>query len=390
MDLEALRASPVGQLVPISGTDELLRTYSYFAFVPDPLPEAPDLTARTWAAVAEASAALAALKQACSLLPNPRLLIAPALAREAVDTSALEGTYAALPDVLEARLSQAKPASPEVAEIRAYERIAHFGFEWVKERPITVSLLCDLQGELANDSREVPRDPGRVRQHQVLIGPKDCSIYDARYIPPPEDDRLASGLEAWQAWVNADSFLPAPLRCAMAHYQFESLHPFGDGNGRLGRLVILLQLLRSGTLTEPAMTLSPWLLRRRSEYQDHLLRLSQTGNWNPWVTFFCQALTAQAQSSVAVVGELMRWLGASRQLLNERHWSGVVATVLENLIDWPIITMPFVAEKYNVSAPTAKSVVDRLVEVGILRELTGRSYRRVFGASDVLRAVESM
>jgi len=391
MELEALRHSRVGQLVPIDGTDEQLRSYSYYAYLPNPLPAEPRLDGPTWATVSDASAALASLKQACVPLPNPKLLIAPALAREAVDTSALEGTYAALPDVLEARLlPQTRPASPEVAEIRAYERMAHLAFDWVRDRPISVSMLCDLQGVLAEDSRDIPRDPGRVREHQVLIGPKYCTVYDARYIPPPPDDRLKLGLDAWQNWINADSYLPLPVRCALAHYQFESLHPFGDGNGRVGRLIILLQLLRAGVLPEPAITLSPWLLRRRTEYQDHLLRVSQTGDWNPWVRFFCHALSDQAHSAVAVVGELMAWLANARQILNEKHWSGVITRVVEDLVNWPIITVPFVQSAYGVKGPTAKSVVDRLVAVDILKEMTGRTYRRVFGAMHVIHTVESM
>lgn len=176
MDVEALRASPVGQLVPINGTDERLRTYDYFAFLPDPLPDVPDLTAAAWSAVAQATGALGQLKPARSHLPNPKLLIQPALMREALDTPALEGTYAALPEILGARLPQSTPSSPEVAEIRAYEQMANRAFDWVRERPVSMSMLSDLQGILAADSRVPVRDPGRVRQHQVGIGPRDCSV----------------------------------------------------------------------------------------------------------------------------------------------------------------------------------------------------------------------
>lgn len=130
MDLERLGRSPIGQLVPITGHDELLREFNYYAFLPDPLPEFVELKPETWTRIAKASEALGRLHQACAPLPNPKLLIAPALAREAVDTSALEGTYGALADVLEARLSDARPRSPEVAEIRAYERISYRAFEW--------------------------------------------------------------------------------------------------------------------------------------------------------------------------------------------------------------------------------------------------------------------
>lgn len=390
MDVDALRVSPVGQLVPIDGHDEQGKEFSYFAFLPDPLPTEINLSPATWTKVAEASEALGRLHQACAPLPNPGLLIAPALAKEAVDTSALEGTYGALADVLEARLSQARPRSAEVAEIRAYERAAWEGFRWVRERPVTLGLLSDLQGILAAESKDPQLDPGQVRKHQVVIGPKYGTIYEARYIPPPPDDRLWSGLELWQDWLEASHPLPPALKAAMAHYQFESLHPFGDGNGRIGRLVIVLQLLRAGIISEPAITISPWLRKRRDQYQDHLLNVSRTGDWNPWVAFFCEALCEQARAHVAVVETLLGWLAGVRQELSERHWSGTVLSIVEDLVDWPVITSAFVQQKYGVSPPTAKSAIDRLCEIGVLAEITGRTYNRAFGARAVIDAVERL
>ena len=390
MDVDALCASPLGQLVPISGQDEQHKDFSYFAFLPSALPNEVVLGSDTWTAVAAASEAMGRLHQACAALPNPRLLIAPALAKEAVDTSALEGTFGALADVLEARLSEVRPRSPEVAEIRAYERAAHIGFDWVRERPLTIALLSDLQGILAAESRDPQRDPGKVREHQVVIGPKHCTVYEARYIPPPPDDRLRSGLDSWERWLEAPVAMPPVLRAALAHYQFEALHPFGDGNGRIGRLVVVLQLMRSGILPEPAITISPWLRKRRDAYQEHLLNISRTGDWNPWVQFFCQALCDQATAHVAVVDELMSWLAGVRQQLYERHWSGTVGSIVEDLVDWPVITSSFVQSKYEVTAPTAKSAIDRLVEINVLSEMSGRSYRRIYGALDVINAVERL
>lgn len=392
MDLEAMRGSPLGQLVPISGLDERLQEYSHFAFLPSPLPDEIVLSGVTWSHVVEASTALGRLQQACSTLPNPRLLIAPALAREAVDTSALEGTYGALADVLEARMSDERPEKREVAEIRAYERIAHLAFRWVADgRPVTVALLSDLQGILAEEAVEPQLDPGRVRQHQVVIGPKGCSVYEARYVPPPPDDRLRAGLDQWEGWIGSPHpALPPVLAAALGHYQFEALHPFGDGNGRLGRLTILLQLLTSGALSEPAITISPWLRKHRDAYQGHLLRISQTGDWSPWVGFFCQAMGTQSLAAVDVVESLNEWLLGVRQELNERHWSGVIANVVEDLVNWPVITSPWVQTKYGVSAPTAKSAIDRLVALGVLEETEERRHPRVYRAKAVIRAVDSL
>ena len=390
MDLSKLRESPIGTLVPIEGHDEQLREFSYFAFLPDPLPDEVVLGASTWTTVARASEALGRLDQACVTLPNPRLLIAPALAREALDTSALEGTYGALADILEARLIDGRPRSPQIAEINAYERMAHQAFDWVETRPITLNLLCDLQGVLAAASVEPPRDPGEIRRHQVVIGPKGGKVYDARYIPPPPDDRLRAGLDQWRAWTEASHPLPPALKVAMAHYQFESLHPFGDGNGRIGRLIILLQLLRDGVLKHPAITISAWLRPRRDEYQDLLLRLSETGDWNPWVSFISLALHDQAIACVRVVNELNEWMTATRQTLNDRHWSGTVINILDDIATWPVITSPSVQGKYNVSAPTAKSAIDRLVEIGVLKRVAGENYLRRYMAPDVIAAVERL
>lgn len=147
-------------------------------------------------------------------------------------------------------------------------------------------------------------------------------------------------LEQWQDWLERDLQLPPVVRAAMAHDQFESLHPFGDGNGRLGRLVIALQFMRAGILPEPALTISPWRRARRArreDYQGHLLAVTKSGDGSPWVGFFCSAIVEQARKSVEVVNELNNWLAAARQQLIDRRWTGLIANLLEELIDWPVV-----------------------------------------------------
>ena len=393
MDLEALRKSPVGQLVPIEGLDAVVGEFSYWAYVPDPLPQHPDLSVATWNAVSEASRALGRLYQACAQLPNPQLLIVPTLIREAMDTSALEGTFGALSEVLEARLpGSEQAASPETKEIRAYEEMANQGFALVREgRPLSVSMLCGLQSVLADGSRTPVRDPGRVRTHQVFVGPRNArKIEQARYVPPPPDDRLRSGLDAWEAWVTGSSDLPIAVRVAMAHYQFEALHPFGDGNGRVGRLAAVLQFMRDGAIEHPALTVSHWFLHRRDEYQRGLFDVSTSGDWNPWISLFCQALCEQSERSVEASQQLLSWLSEVQGSLSERHWSGLIHDLATDLIEWPIITLMFTARKYGKSVPTAKSAIDRLASIGVLEETTGRTYGRIFAARRVMDIVEAM
>ena len=292
---------------------------------------------------------------------------------------------------MEARLPQIGPPSAEAAEVHAYEEIARQAFDWVKEgRPITLGMLASLQGELARRSRIKTMHPGMVREHQVIIGPQDSSIYEARYVPPPPGDQLKQGLEAWQEWVNRDHHLPIVVMCALGHYQFEALHPFGDGNGRIGRLVLVLQLLRSGSLPEPALTISPWLEKRRQEYQDHLLRISQTGDWNPWVRFFCTALLEQSRAHVGVAKQLLQYLEEMRRSLHERRWGGVIAQIVEDLLDWPVITAPFAAQRYGVSGPTVHHAIERLLEIKVLEPMEKSRYRRLYLAPKVIELVESL
>lgn len=391
MDLDSLAASPVGSLVPITGTDARHGPFAYFAFLPTELPSDFSLDSSTWTAIARAASALAKLDQACAQLPDPRLLIRPALYREALDTSALEGTVAPLQDLLEAQLVGAQYLSPEAQEIHAYVRVATEAFGAVRTRPISMSLLCEYQAELFQYSRNKPRALGQVRNEQVWIGPEDRPIYEARFVPPPGDDRLKSRLDEWERWVAADlPHLHPVLRASLSHYQFETLHPFLDGNGRIGRLVVVLQLLRSGVLREPAITLSPALLRRRLEYQDTMLELSCSGKWDPWVTFFCNAICEQAESLIRGASELREWLEEARQAVHARKWTGVIHLVLQDLIEWPVTTIANTASRYKTSVGNATKVIDHLVELDILQELTGKSYGRVFGSRAVMNIVDAI
>jgi len=333
--------------------------------------------------------ALGRLDQVCAQLPDSRLLIRPALYREALDTSALEGTVGALRELLEAQLPNAQFLSPETIEIRAYEQMAMNAFKMVAERPLSVGFLSDLQAQLFKEAATRPDDAGQPRTDQVWIGEKGRPIYEARFVPPPADDRLTAGLDSWVSWVQAEYEHLAPVvRAAMAHYQFETLHPFADGNGRLGRLVIVLQLLRGSTIHQPAVTLSPWFLRRRSEYQDQLLAVSWSGDWNPWVRFFCQAVVAQSESLIKGAEQLLDWLSASRRLLDERRWTGKIHALLPDLIERPVTTIAATAARHGVTPMNATRMINHLAEVGVLTELTGKTYGRMWGAVEVMNVVD--
>lgn len=387
MDLEALRNSPIGTIVPIKGTDAKRGEYEYYAYSPEPLPESVSLSSATWATVVEASTAIAKLDAAARHIPEPALLRRTTLKREAQSTSALEGTFAAFTDLLEADLGDGQQNTPEITEVRNYERAGEQAFEWVPERHITRGMLEALQGTLVRNTKAEALDAGRIRERQVVIG-QGGSISDSRFIPPPNGDTLVNGVEALITWMNAPSPLPPIVRAALAHYQFETLHPFADGNGRIGRLLIVLQLMQYGALRDPVLIVSPWFEARRPQYQDALLRLSQTGDFDAWVQFFSTGLHAQANATAERIEALLDFQNRMRELAHQEKLRGVGARIAENLIGQPIVTPTWASKQYGVSYQAANNGIERLVSLGVLREMTGRTYGRLFAAGEVLDLIE--
>ncbi|MGH2709787.1 MAG: Fic family protein [Actinomycetota bacterium] len=390
MDLEAFGANPNGVLVPISGTDPRTGTqFRHKAFLPHPLPrEVPELSAETWAPVSQASVALGRLDQAGHQVPNPGLLRRPSIRREAVSTSALEGSFAPFQDVLEADVAEEESeASPAVREVLNYVEVAELALDRIGLRPISVGMLSELHAILVRGTPGDSQDAGRVREIQVVIGPEGSRVEDARYVPPPPGDQLVSGLSDWESWIQNEGIDPV-VAVGLAHYQFEALHPFDDGNGRLGRLVVVLQLIRRGALHEGLLTISTWLEQRRKEYQDHLLRVSQTGDFDPWVRFMAQALRAGAEAAIDRIARLLELQDMHRETIRTYPLRGVAAQIAEDLIGRPVVTPTAAARIYDVSYQAANSAIARLLEAGLLDEVTGRRYGRVFVSGDVLNAIQ--
>lgn len=389
VDLDSLRASPIGQLVPINGTD--VRTgkhYDHCAYLPDPLPREISLTSSTWNAVAKAEAALGRLDQAARQIPTPGLLRQPALRREAQSTSALEGTFAPIEEVLESDLEDRERATIELREILNYVAAAEEAFAWIEDRPLTSGLLASLQGILVRGTSGDHADAGRVRDRQVFIGARNAPVEDARFIPPPPGDQLQAGLEDWIDYVERPpADVPAVVAAALAHYQFETLHPFSDGNGRIGRLVVALQFMRYGTLREPILVVSPWLEDHREEYQDGMLNLTLSGNWSEWVAFFAMAVEASATTTRERVDRLLEWQEAALVKVREAGVSGIAERVAGQLIGTPILRAAHVAEVYDCTQQAAMNALRRLRDLGLLTERGGKPV--VFQTPDVIELLKT-
>lgn len=390
MLVDTLVDSPIGRLVPIVGPDPASHeVVTGQAYLPDPLPRELTLATDTWTYVNAATAALARLDGAARLIPSPGLLRRPALRREAQSTSALEGTYAPFADVLAADRDDPASLTAELREILNFERVAELAFSWPEERQITLPMLNELQRTLVRGTAGELGDAGGLRDRIVVIGRAGSSFADARYVPPPPGDRLRAGIEDLLGWLAEPPKLPTVIHAAMTHYQFESLHPYSDGNGRLGRLLVIVQLLRGALIREPLLVVSPWFERRREQYQDALLELSRDGRWDAWIAFFAEGVAASANESQQKVERLIELQAEMRTRVQAAHKRGAAERLAADLVGGPYVTGPGVAKSYGLTSQGATNAIRTLVGLGILKPTQMRVARgaQLYEAPEVLRAL---
>ncbi|HEY7052428.1 MAG TPA: Fic/DOC family N-terminal domain-containing protein [Mycobacterium sp.] len=396
--MSTLQGSSIGTLVPISGFDARFgEAYDAHAFIPDDLPNAVALPPSVWMTVGDAMAELGRLDMAANLIPNPQLIARVATRREAIGTSALEGTYADLTELFAAEAlpaeEQKADVAPNVREVLNYARAAEVAYEWIVDRPITWTMLSALQAMIVADNQSDGDDAGAIRTTQVFIGAKNRRVREARFIPPPPGDQLFGLCLRWLDWItDADPAVGIPLiaRVAMAHYQFEALHPFTDGNGRLGRLVALLQMVKDGALRLPVLSVSPWLKDRASDYRDHLLKVSATGDWAPWIEFFARAVIAESRSGHERILRLLALrdeFGATVRTALPR--ARLALEIAYDLIAYPLLSIADSHRRYGRSNQANRDAIASLVNLGILEPYTAERYGRLYWSRRVIHTMDS-
>lgn len=377
---EAVRAAVTGTSAP---TAELT------AFLPDPLPPAVPYDATLAAAVGRAMLALGQLDAILHDLPNPSLLVRPLLRREAVESSRIEGTVATLDDlVVFAEAGGAEGGQDgDVLEVKNYLDALEYALAQPPDRPVSAGFIRDLHTILLQGVHGEDQEPGRVRTRQNFIGRPGSGIDQARYVPPPpwQVDGLLSDLERY---LRGDDEHAPLVRIALAHYQFEAIHPFLDGNGRVGRLLVALLLQRWGVMEYPAVDVSAYVARHRQDYLDRLLGVSQRGDWRGWIDFFLAAVETQgrdaARRSRALL-DLRREYG--RTLRRESRAVGLDA-LLDRLFERTTVTARQASELLGVSFTTAQGLIQRLEGRGVLEEATGRRRDRVYRARQVIAVLD--
>lgn len=389
MDVERFVNSPIGSLVPIAGIDgRFNRPYDHFAYVAQPLADEPALQSSTWHAVTSANRALARLDQASRQVPNPRLFLRPTLRREAQSTSALEGTFAPLDQVLASDATELTGRSKELQEVLNYVEAATLAYDAIQQgRPVNVGLLETVHSVLVRGTDADTDQAGKIRESQVAIGSPTGAIEDARFVPMPAGVALSIAVQDLTRWVNDTRAAREPIvAAAMAHYQFETLHPFNDGNGRIGRLMVVLQFMTDGLVAEPLISVSPWFEARRTMYQDHLAEVSATGNWDPWVKFFAEGVAASADDVAQRVDRMLAVQGQYVQILQEAGARGVIRDIVDALISDQVINVSMMSDRFGRTPQAVSPAIQKLIELGILSGPYG-NYGRQYIADDIFLAV---
>lgn len=380
MDPVEFRSSPSGKVIRTPN--------GYWAFVPHPLPPSVEYDAETVALLSDADRGLGNLAGIGQLLPNPHLLIAPYIRREAVLSSRIEGTQASLSDLLFFEAAEEEPPrAPDVQEVRNYVRAMEYGVARLAKLPLSLRLVREIHARLMRGVRGEHARPGKFRQSQNWIGPPGCNLTEATFVPPPVSE-MTEALGEWEKFLHEAKGIPPLVQCALMHYQFEAIHPFLDGNGRVGRLLITFFLCERGHLPQPLLYLSAFFERYRDEYYARLLEVSRSGDWMGWVQFFLRALATQASDAVANSQRILALQQRYREELRKRKAKATALAIRDELFLNPYVTATRLVERLGVSFPTVQAAIDRLVEAGILREVTGRQRNRIYCAEELLRTIE--
>lgn len=353
------------------------------AFVPALLPPEIDLDLDVINALSAADRAVGALASLATTLPHAHLLIQPFLGKEAVASSRIEGTQADFGQLAFFNEVEHSAADDDVRETSNYLKALTYGLSALQYRPVSLGLLKEMHGILLEGVRGEHSNRGEFRSIQNYIGNRWDHIDQARYVPPPPL-ALTELLENLQFYIQNPPDMP-PLVClAVAHYQFEAIHPFVDGNGRLGRLLISLLLSAWGVLPQPLLYLSAFFEKHREEYLDGLLRVSTEGAWKAWIILLLNAVREQSDDALTT----SRRLAALRDTYRERYRTGRSAWILvaiDLLFERPVITVSRLARSLGITYPTAQGIVTMLERDGVLTETTGQRRNRVYAAMEVLR-----
>ena len=361
---------------------------AYKSFVPNPLPPVPpiELSEDIVGLLVKANSQLAVLESIAARIPNVELFISMYVRKEALMSSQIEGTQATLEDILDPMLDT--NTNRNIADVVNYIKATEFAITRLQTLPLCNRLIKETHAVLMKGVRGQEKNPGEFRYSQNWIGGQGSTLKNARYIPPSPDD-MQNAMSDLEKYINTDDDLDALIQAALIHYQFETIHPFLDGNGRVGRLLITLFLMDKGILTTPALYISYFLKKNRVEYYDRMAEVRTKGNYEQWIIFFLQAIMESAGDAISTIDELITLHDTNTSVISKLgRASKNTMLVFDYLESNPIIDIGKTAEALSITFNTASSAVRRLVDAGILVQTGGGGRNRTFAYEaylDILR-----
>lgn len=373
-----IKESPSGKVIKVPT--------GYNAFVPNPLPPELEWNNALVNSLSRADHILGMLSREGSKLPNPHLLIRPFITREAVLSSKIEGTQATLGEILADEAGAHVNRSPDdLEEVRNYIIALDYGLKRLKNLPLSLRLIKELHEQLMQGVRGSHATPGEFRRSQNWIGTAGCSLTTAKYVPPPPEE-LVKTLGSFELFLH-DRTLPPLIHVALCHYQFEAIHPFLDGNGRVGRLLITLLLIEKKMLSSPLLYLSAFFEATRDEYYQHLYNVSSKGSWHDWLSYFLNGIAMQSLDALSRA-ERINVLITNWQIKVGSSPSGTMQDIVKHFAVNPYLTIKKIAENLNIAFTTAQRAIVKLEDLGIISQISNRKRDRVYCALPILSILE--
>jgi Fic family protein len=381
--------NPKDFLSSASGTP-ILTQNGYWAFLPALLPPEINWSLPLVSALADAERDLSKLATLAGAFPFPQLVIRPFVFREAIFSSRIEGLHASLADLYaydSAQVSLMKPGK-NVREVYNQVRALEFGLERVKTLPISLRLIRESHTRLLEGISD-GLTPGEFRRSQNWIGAVGSTPSTAKYVPPPVNE-MKTGLDQLEKFIHSGSEIPALVRAGLIHYQFEAIHPFLDGNGRIGRSLMILLLGEWNLLPQPLLNLSVYFERYRQEYHDLLLAVSQKGDWEAWLRFYLRGVSLQANESLVRLDRLQTLRTTYQPFAEAERNTERMEQVLDFLFSQPVLSVRQLQSFLGSSFPIAQHYIDRLASAGILQEMTGQARNRLYRANAIFQVLEEL
>ncbi|MBI2432576.1 MAG: Fic family protein [Candidatus Hydrogenedentes bacterium] len=354
----------------------------YRAFIPEDLPPKPELhwDAALTKLLSDADRALGRLDGVASILPNPNLFVAMYVKHEAVLSSQIEGTQSTLEDLLEYEAAGRIPQAPgcDVEEVVNYVAAMNQGLERLSSLPLSLRLLREIHERLLEGVRGSARSPGEFRTSQNWIGPAGCTLETAQFVPPPPHE-MRQALDALEKFLHERDDFPELIHCGLAHAQFETIHPFLDGNGRVGRLLITLLLCERQVLQRPLLYLSYYFKAHRAQYYDRLMAIREDGDWEGWLKFFLRGVFQVSQAATEVSRAIMQLREKDRGIISSHGATAANGLkLLDHLFQHPLIQVRDAEKLLECSYATANSLVRFFEQLNILKEITGQQRNRIY------------